>query len=140
MTDILIPFGDAWLALTLDQYQAALTRGREIVPVTENVPGVPTAEEILTAEGMEERTGIPASWWLETARKGEVPHLRAGKYVRFELARTLEHLSSGGLYTDRIAVGQVISKQEQHVTRHRYRAATDSPSGRNTGRRLAPSL
>jgi hypothetical protein len=135
MSDMLIPFGGAWLALTPEQYQTALARGRELVaePVAEQ--GAHVADEILDAEGMQGRTNIPASWWLEQARKGEIPHLRAGKYVRFELHRTLEHLTSGGLYTDRIAVNRGIDDTKQQDTRHRYRAATDSPSGWNTRQR-----
>ena len=124
MSDMLIPFGGAWLALTHEQYRAALTRGRELVPAAIAEQGALVVEEILDAEGMQGRTNIPASWWLEQARKGEIPHLRAGKYVRFELQKTLEHLTSGGLYTATTAVNRGISLPDQQDTRHRYRAAT----------------
>ncbi len=37
----------------------------------------------MTAEEMEERTKVPATWFLDQARQGNVPHHRLGKYVRF---------------------------------------------------------
>lgn len=92
MNDILIPFGGEYLALTPDQLEAARQRGREIMrPAETHVPH-PQDDPIFDADGMEARTGIPASWWLEQARRGEVPHIRAGKYVRFRLNETLASL------------------------------------------------
>jgi hypothetical protein len=103
MTDtVLIPFGGAWLALTPEQFQAAVARAAELVPAAKAEQGAPAAAEILDAEGMEARTGVPASWWLEQARKGTVPHIRAGKYVRFELGTVLAALESGNSVAQKI--------------------------------------
>jgi hypothetical protein len=41
---------------------------------------------------MQARTSIPASWFLEQARKETVPHVRLGKYVRF---RATDVIASG---------------------------------------------
>ncbi len=92
--DVLIPFGDGLLALTREQFEEARRRGRELRQPQANTPPAEKAE-ILDAAGMEGRTRIPASWWLEQARRNAIPHLRAGKYVRFRLSETLEALRSG---------------------------------------------
>lgn len=39
----------------------------------------------LNAVQVGEHLGVPRTWVLEQARKGEIPHHRLGKYVRFEL-------------------------------------------------------
>ena len=90
MNTVLVPLPDGrTLALELEAYREALERGRELAP-SESLAGTPTCNnEILDAQGMQERTGIPSSWWLEAARRGDVPHIRAGKYVRFDVAAAL---------------------------------------------------
>ena len=92
MNTVVVPLPDGRvLALDLEAYREALTRGLEVVP-----PDAPTetaeADEILDAAGMERRTNVPASWWLGAARRGDVPHIRAGKYVRFNVATALAAL------------------------------------------------
>lgn len=89
---LLIPFNGELLALDLDEYMRAAARGRELVP---QVSRGTTAEldRIVTAEQAEELTSVPASWFLEQARKGEIPHLKFGKYPRFEMNRLREYLA-----------------------------------------------
>lgn len=96
---VLIPFGNEFLALTAEEFEAARLRGRAAVPaaVTSSVAAI---DRILDADGMEKETGIPATWFLEQARKGTVPHLRAGKYVRFRVAETISALQSSGRHSD----------------------------------------
>ncbi len=84
---VIVPFGSAVLALNDADFEEALTRGREIVPAAS--PSA-TAPQIVDAAGAEAATGVPASWWLEAARRGDVPHLRLGKYVRFDLTKVIE--------------------------------------------------
>ncbi len=92
---VLVPLPDGRaLALELDEYRRAIERGHELIPATGQAQesAEATADEVLDAHGMESRTGVPASWWLEAARRGDVAHLRAGKYVRFEVGKALEGL------------------------------------------------
>jgi excisionase family DNA binding protein len=39
---------------------------------------------LMTAEQAGELLSVPASWLLREARAGRVPHVRLGRYVRFE--------------------------------------------------------
>ena len=92
MTDlVLVPFGNKCLALTRDQFREALELGRELVGPTATPPGAngDAPEHLLTAEGMEALTEVPATWFLEQARLGRVPHHRLGKYVRFKFDEVL---------------------------------------------------
>lgn len=92
---VLIPFHTGWLALSLDEFTAALERGRSLAPSTAQ-PQIATAEcdRIVDASGMEKLTGVPASWFLEQARRGEIPHLRAGKYRRFVVREVLAAIAT----------------------------------------------
>lgn len=91
---VLVPFGGSLLAFKLDQFTEALERGRNLAPSPQ--PQVATAESdrIVDADGMQKMTGIPASWFLEQARRGEIPHLRAGKYRRFVVREVLEAIAA----------------------------------------------
>lgn len=42
-------------------------------------------DRLLTAGEVAERLGIPVSWVREGARSGAIPHVRLGRYVRFDL-------------------------------------------------------
>jgi excisionase family DNA binding protein len=44
------------------------------------------SERLLDAAAVAERLGVPKSWVLESARSGAIPHVRLGRYVRFDLA------------------------------------------------------
>jgi len=93
---IVVPLSDGRaLALTLAEYQAALERGRELVPAATGAPSRSApADEVTDAAGMEQRTGVPASWWAEAARRGDVPSIQAGKYRRFRVAAALDALEA----------------------------------------------
>jgi excisionase family DNA binding protein len=43
-------------------------------------------DRLLDAKEIAERLGVPESWVRESARSGAIPHLRLGRYVRFDLA------------------------------------------------------
>jgi hypothetical protein len=45
--------------------------------------------ELVDADGLEERTGIPASWWMTQARERRVPFRKLGRYVRFDVAEIM---------------------------------------------------
>jgi hypothetical protein len=86
---ILLDFAGQPLALTDDEFEAARQRGLELMPTVAG-DGGERGSEILDASGMEAATGVPASWWLEAARQGTVPHFKLGKYIRFSLREALE--------------------------------------------------
>lgn len=103
MNEILIAFGSEYLALTSEQFETARQRGREIMPTSVMREPLIQEDAILDAEGIEKRTGVPASWWLEQARQGAIPHIRAGKYVRFRLNEALDALASGARPKDKLS-------------------------------------
>ena len=49
-------------------------------------------EKWLTAAEATAVTGIPRSWLHEAARQGRVPHIKAGKYVRFRMSDLIKAL------------------------------------------------
>ena len=90
---VLVPFGNKCLALTRDQFREALERGRELVEGTTATPSGVNAdapERLHTAHEMEQRTNVKAAWYLEGARRGDIPHHRLGRYVRFKFDEVLK--------------------------------------------------
>jgi excisionase family DNA binding protein len=49
---------------------------------------------LLNAAAIAERLGVPKSWVLESARAGAIPHVRLGRYVRFDVDDVDEWLAS----------------------------------------------
>jgi excisionase family DNA binding protein len=41
-------------------------------------------DRLLDAADVADRLGVPKSWVLESARSGAIPHVRLGRYVRFD--------------------------------------------------------
>ena len=113
-TPVVIPFGGEFLLLTLEQFQEALHQGRTLVSQASG-PVVREADEILDADGIAERTQIPASWFLEQARQRKLCHLRAGKYVRFCLNDVLDALQIAAS-TDQRSVTPKTFRQIQRST------------------------
>jgi excisionase family DNA binding protein len=57
------------------------------------------SERLLDAKELAERLNVPANWPLEQARAGTIPHVRLGRYVRFQwddVAAWLETVKAGG--------------------------------------------
>ena len=42
------------------------------------------SERLLDAKAIAGRLGVPESWVRESARSGAIPHVRLGRYVRFD--------------------------------------------------------
>lgn len=42
-------------------------------------------ERLVDAQAVAERLGVPASWVRESTRSGAMPHVRLGRYVRYDL-------------------------------------------------------
>jgi hypothetical protein len=122
----LIPFAGEFLALSPEQIEQALQRGRELMPRAAPSPAADGRDQVLDAEGMEKATGIPATWFLEQARRGALPHLRAGKYVRFRLNEVLEALRADESTRTRGPMLNGKRPTAQVVARRRYHSATTS--------------
>jgi excisionase family DNA binding protein len=43
-------------------------------------------DRLLDSKKIADRLGVPESWVRESARAGVIPHVRLGRYVRFDLA------------------------------------------------------
>jgi len=102
---VLLPFGTTWLVLSPDQFRQALRQGQVFANSAQELQQPPTTEDrIADAAAMEALTGIPRTWFLEQARRGNIPHIRAGKYVRFRPCDVLETLDSHVRHTDKLSV------------------------------------
>lgn len=44
------------------------------------------SERLVDAQAVADRLGVPVSWVRESTRSGAIPHVRLGRYVRFDLA------------------------------------------------------
>lgn len=118
---VLIPFGTSWLAMSAEQFQEALERGRSLVPSPTRIEATrQEADRVLDAEGMQRQTGIPASWFLEQARKGAIPSLHAGKYRRFVVREVLEAIAARRPTTEatRVEPGRERRRPQPEITRN----------------------
>ena len=95
MTDrILIPLADGrWLSLTSEQFAEAEQAAQAFRPAPASSHQTRAQDELLTAEQLEQRTHVPASWWQQAARERRIPYARIGRYVRFRFAEVAEHFS-----------------------------------------------
>jgi hypothetical protein len=75
---VIIPLpGLGTLELPRDVFERHLLRPALTAPAST------LADELLSAEQMEGRTGIAASWWMTQARERRIPFHKLGRYVRF---------------------------------------------------------
>ena len=51
----------------------------------DGVAGGGVSERLVDATAVADRLGVPKSWVLESARSGSIPHVRLGRYVRFDV-------------------------------------------------------
>jgi excisionase family DNA binding protein len=49
-----------------------------------SVDDVTKLEEMADVRKLQERTGIPSSWWYTKAEAGDIPSYKLGKYRRFK--------------------------------------------------------
>ena len=54
------------------------------------------ADELLTLDEAAALLKVPKSWIYERTRKGAIPHLKLGKYLRFPRATLLQWVSTQG--------------------------------------------
>ncbi len=94
-----------WLAMEREAFDAALVSGSEFSAADNGrSTTVPSTARLLTSEQLSEQLSIPATWLEEAARRDEIPCVRVGKYVRFDLDEVLSSLNP------RIASARVKSK------------------------------
>jgi excisionase family DNA binding protein len=99
---IALPDG-RWLVLDREQFEAAVAAGVEYAKPAQS-ESVSTGPRLLTSEQLAEQLSVPATWLEEAARRDEIPCVRVGKYVRFDLDEVLSSLNP------RIASARVKSK------------------------------
>jgi excisionase family DNA binding protein len=90
---IVIALSDGrWLARDREAFEAALVAGAELEPT--KASSVATAgPRLLTSEQLSDQLNIPPTWLEEAARRDELPSVRIGKYVRFDLEEVLACLN-----------------------------------------------
>lgn len=78
------PYGP--LALTADELRAGLERARAVVPESNAPDEASRAQraELLDADAAARLLGVRPSWLLKRARERRIPHVRVGKFVRFD--------------------------------------------------------
>jgi len=135
---VLIPFNGVWLALTTEQFRVALEQGHALMGAPATAIAPPAEEKVLDAKGMECGTAIPATWFLEQARQGKIPHIRAGKYVRFRLGEVLDALKAGPRHADRLSVGLPKPERNQRLAKGCYRVATKNRAAMRLESRKQP--
>ena len=121
---VLIPFGTEYLAMSRDQFSEALRLGRIVAGHSPHTAEPPQTEQLFDAKSMEAATGIPASWFLDQARRGKIPHMRAGKYVRFHLREVMEATKAQPRHADRLSPSAKKQTHDQGVGYGCYHSAT----------------
>jgi excisionase family DNA binding protein len=86
-----LPNPIGWIALDPCELQKAKERAREQLPVfadagERSVRNSDVAPLLLTAEAAAAMLSVDAEWLLRQAREGRIPHVRLGRYVRFDSA------------------------------------------------------
>lgn len=83
--------GVGTLAMTREQFDAALNAGRDVVarPAVQAAPAATHEPRLLNARELEEATGVPQSWWMAQARERRIPFRKIGRRVRFTLEEVL---------------------------------------------------
>jgi hypothetical protein len=87
---VLIPFpGLGTLTMTREQFDSALSAGSALSPSSTGSQTSPSTGELVDANVLETRTGVPASWWMAQARCGRIPFTKIGRRVRFDAHEVL---------------------------------------------------
>ena len=93
-TDLIpVPYGSTFLLLPVAEFRAALARGQSLAGAPD-MASERAQEPLLTAQELEDKTGIPATWFLDRARQDRLPHYKAGKYKRFKYSEILPALQA----------------------------------------------
>lgn len=81
MTDrVLIPLpGIGTLALSSEVFAAALAEGSKAIAA----PAIPADEPLLSAAELAAALSLPKTWIEQRTRRGEIPCIRAGRWIRY---------------------------------------------------------
>ena len=90
---MVIPIGADYLAFSFSEIEVARQRSKTLGLIQPEKPSGRLEDKILDANGMAKETGIPSTWFLEKARKGEISCIKAGTYVRFKLSVVINELA-----------------------------------------------
>jgi hypothetical protein len=92
---VLIPLPTGqWIGLTPQAWADALAVGEAAIPKAKSI-ATSASVELIDASTAALRFGIKKSWLLERARLNAIPHVRLGKYVRFDPTAIAAHLARG---------------------------------------------
>lgn len=94
---ILLPdMAGGCIALGLEEFSRARRRAAEVLGDSSRgsalapKDGAPVnPESLLDAAGMAALTGVPPSWFASGAARGEIPHYKFGRWVRFRPSEIL---------------------------------------------------
>jgi excisionase family DNA binding protein len=84
------PHPVGWIALTAHQLRAARSRARDMLESQSSADPVidvgmcQLTRPLYTPEDAAKALAVDVSWLLRQAREGVIPHVRLGKYVRFD--------------------------------------------------------
>jgi len=96
MTDwVLVPWGNAFLRLTPAEFSAAMGRGLAAGPISAPAQPPGTGEGLLDSRAMSERLGVSEEQVEALARRGEIPSVRVGRYLRFDPVEVRRVLGNG---------------------------------------------
>ncbi|MGH9643443.1 MAG: hypothetical protein ACRD3Q_13590 [Terriglobales bacterium] len=114
---VLVPLPDGrWLALTSEAFRAALAEGQHLSASAAPSSAAKATSKLISAEEMQEATGVPASWFAAQARERRIPFHKLGRYVRFNLEEVMacEALQRRAVPPGRLCTGS--QNRKAHVS------------------------
>jgi len=94
---VLIPLQSVGvLALTREQFDAALAAGAEFLPSPNNT-AIDVNEPLLDAVQAAPILGVSGRWLEDSARAGIVPHYKMGRFLRFRVSEIAVHCRMEGV-------------------------------------------
>ena len=81
-----------WLALDQETFDVGVVAGGDLMPRVV-VPTVLAGPRLMTSEQLAAELNVPPTWLEEAARRNEIPSVRVGKYVRFDINEVLTCLN-----------------------------------------------
>jgi excisionase family DNA binding protein len=92
---LLLPYGSAYLRLTLAEFNTILARGLDDGGIAAPALPLVTPDRLLNSRELAERLGVSADLCEQKAKTGEWPSVRVGRYLRFDPADVLAAVARG---------------------------------------------